>query len=69
MFGFFARFNQWNNSAGDNAVTNQRYRQWDVGMNFWPHPDVVLKLDYQDQSAPNGKDEFDGFNLGLGYQF
>ena len=68
-FGVFGRFNQWNNGAGKHATMNNRFRQWDIGLNFWPHPDVVMKFDYQNQSAPDGKDEFDGFNLGLGYQF
>jgi hypothetical protein len=68
-FGFFTRYNQWNNAAGNDATSNSRYRQWDVGMNFWPHPDVVLKIDYQNQDAPTGKDEFDGINVGMGYQF
>ena len=65
--GVFARYNAWDNQAGDSADSD--YQQVDVGVNYWPHPDVVVKADYQDQSAPNGKDEFDGFNLGVGYQF
>lgn len=66
-FGVFARYNRWDNAAADS--TNSIYRQTDVGFNFWPHPDVVIKADYQNQSVPNGSDEFDGFNLGIGYQF
>jgi len=38
-------------------------------VNYWPHPDVVFKLDFQNQKSPAGKDEFDGFNVGVGYQF
>ncbi len=66
-WGLFARYNRWDNQAGDSA--DSRYDQIDLGVNYWPHPDVVVKLDYQNQSAPAGKDEFDGFNLGVGYQF
>jgi len=66
-FGLFARFNEWDNSAG-NSVDSE-YQQFDVGVNWWPHKDVVVKVDYQDQSAPAGKTELDGINVGLGYQF
>ncbi len=67
QWGIFARRSSWDNRAGDAA--DSRYSQTDFGVNYWPHPDVVVKLDYQNQSSPNGLDEFDGFNLGLGYQF
>jgi len=67
--GVFARYNQWNNAAGSDAQSDNEYQQWNMGVNYWPIPNVVLKFDYQNQDAPNGKDEFDGFNLGIGYQF
>jgi hypothetical protein len=66
--GVFARFSQWNNAAGSDGGES-RYRQYDVGINYWPHPQIVLKFDYQDQDAPTGKDGFDGYNVGIGYQF
>lgn len=66
-WGVFARYNEWDNQAGDSA--DSEYSQVDVGVNFWPHPDVVIKADYQEQDAPDGSNEFDGFNLGIGYQF
>ncbi len=65
--GVFTRYNRWDNKAGDSA--DSEYTQWDVGVNYWLSPDVVLKADYQNQSAPAGKDEYDGVNLGVGYQF
>ena len=67
QWGVFARYNQWDNQAGDRA--DSEYTQWDVGVNYWLHPDVVFKLDYQDQDAPFGRKEMDGWNLGVGYQF
>lgn len=67
QWGVFARRSNWDNTAGD--VADSRYSQTDIGVNYWPHPDVVVKLDHQNQQAPSGQDEFDGFNLGLGYQF
>jgi len=67
QWGVFARYNHWDNQAGDRA--DSEYTQWDIGVNFWLHPDVVFKLDYQDQDAPPGKKELDGWNLGVGYQF
>ena len=65
--GVFTRISQWDNAAGDNA--DSEYGQIDIGLSYWPHPDVVIKLDYQDQSAPAGASEWDGLNLGVGYQF
>ncbi|MCR4299955.1 MAG: porin [Gallionella sp.] len=67
QWGVFARHSRWDNQAGD--ATDSQYRQMDVGVNYWPHPDVVVKLDFQNQQSPAGKDEYDGFNLGVGYQF
>ncbi len=65
-FGAFARYSLWDNAAGDNADSEKK--QIDVGLNYWPHPDVVLKADYQQQDNDNGANQ-DGFNLGVGYQF
>ncbi|MDY6979263.1 MAG: porin [Pseudomonadota bacterium] len=66
-FGVFARHNVWDNQAGSSADTE--YSQTDVGFNYWPHEDVVIKMDYQTQDAPAGENEYDGFNVGIGYQF
>jgi len=66
-WGVFARYSQWDNLAGSTADTG--YAQTDVGVNFWLHPQVVFKFDYQDQDAPDGMAEWDGWNLGVGYQF
>lgn len=61
--GVFTRYNSWNNAAGDNG--GGASRQVDYGLNYWPHEDVVIKLDYQDHND----DTKDGMNLGIGYQF
>ncbi|MBI5460962.1 MAG: porin [Gammaproteobacteria bacterium] len=66
QWGVFTRYNLWDNAAGDS--TGSEKKQWDVGMNFWPHPDVVVKADYQQQDNDSGANQ-DGFNLGVGYQF
>lgn len=66
-FGIFARYNQWDNEAGSGSDSEKR--QYDVGFNFWPHPDVVLKADYREQDHESSSGEEDGFNLGIGYQF
>jgi len=62
-WGVFVRQNQWDNGgAGDTKKS-----QTDVGVNYWPHENVVIKADYQAQNDIAGN--FDGFNLGIGYQF
>ncbi|MDT8387763.1 MAG: porin [Thiogranum sp.] len=66
-FGVFARYNQWDNQAGNSVETEKK--QYDIGFNYWPHPDVVFKADYQKQDNESGDGERDGFNLGVGYQF
>ena len=65
--GLFARFNQWDNKAGSNASDSEK-EQWDIGVNYWPHEDVVIKVDYQHQDNDDGKEQ-NGLNVGLGYQF
>ncbi|MBT8117249.1 MAG: OprO/OprP family phosphate-selective porin [Gammaproteobacteria bacterium] len=56
----------------EGARTHDRFDQWEVGVNYWPHEDVVLKADYRsrdhDLTADAGRD-FDAFDLGIGYQF
>ena len=64
--GMFARYAEIDNNAGTGDDTKQN--QWTLGFNFWPHPNVVFKFDYQSLAA--GSDETDHrFNLGVGYQF
>jgi hypothetical protein len=65
--GVFVRYSQWDNQAADSGDTE--YAQTDIGLNYWLHENVVLKFDYQIQDAPAGKDEVDGFNLGIGWSY
>ncbi len=63
-------YGRWEDVKG--ARTFDRFDQWEVGFNFWPHPDVVLKADWRvrdhDLDTEGGRD-FEGFDLGVGYQF
>ncbi|MDX1279640.1 porin [Shewanella colwelliana] len=63
-FGVFARYNEYDNNAGNNADTN--VEQTNVGINYWLHENVVFKADYE---KVGGAKDSDGFNLGVGYQF
>lgn len=65
--GVFARVSNWDNQV--NSASDTETTQTDIGFNYWPHDDVVLKLDYQTQDTPVGSNEYDGINLAVGYQF
>ena len=60
--GLFARYEAWDNNAGDSDNTDKN--QITAGVNWWPIEEVVLKADYQKQGGAAGND---GFNLGIGY--
>ncbi|GJM04963.1 MAG: hypothetical protein DHS20C09_09540 [marine bacterium B5-7] len=70
--GIFARYSEWD-ERGQGTVPNGTYVQfdsWNVGLNWWPHKNVVFKVDYQNESGDNRADAIrDGINLGMGYQF
>jgi len=70
--GVFMRYQQWEqrNGLSGAAYRFEDYDQFTVGLNYWPHPQVVLKIDgqWQDADGPVAV-ERNGFNLGLGYQF
>jgi hypothetical protein len=66
--GAFVRYSEWDRKAGGTS-SDSEYSQVDIGISFWPQDNVVLKLDYQTQDAPDGSKELEGFNFGLGYQF
>ena len=67
QIGLFTRYNQWDNQAGNNSKSERK--QYDFGVNFWPHPDVVIKADWQQQDNEGSVKNDNGFNLGIGYQF
>ncbi len=56
----------------DGARTRDRFEQWELGLNYWPSDNVVLKVDYRNrehaESIDGGRD-FKAFDLGLGYHF
>lgn len=62
-WGLFGRYNHWQTQSG--SVNTET--QTDMGVNYWPHPNVVFKADYQWYTKDNKKTN--GFNLGVGYQF
>ncbi|HFD79657.1 MAG TPA: porin [Gammaproteobacteria bacterium] len=66
--GVFARYNQWDNQAGSSRFDSGK-KQYTAGLNYWPHPGVVLKADVQQQDNDGNQKNDNGFNLGVGYQF
>ena len=66
-WGFYTRFEDL-----EGARTQDRFDQWEVGFNYYPHPDVVIKADWRDREhdlASEAGRDFKGFDLGIGYQF
>ena len=71
------RFNKWvgvytRYEEIEAARDQDNFKQWEVGLNWWPAPNVVIKFDYRDRShnLANSYDrDFTGFDLGLGYSF
>ena len=66
-WGFYAR-----HTDVDGARSQDKFTQFEVGANYWPVDDVVLKFDFRrrdhELASEAGRD-FDGFDLGVGYQF
>ena len=66
--GLYARYEEV-----EGARVQDQFSQWEMGANWWPHKDVVVKFDYRDRSHdPEAEDQgrdFDGFDLGIGYMF
>lgn len=65
--GLFARYGTYDLTAGSSLASNER-TQFDIGINYWLHDNVVIKADFQRQDNDTG-DDVDGFNLGVGYSF
>lgn len=66
-WGTFIRYSVWDNQAGDNI--DSEYGEWSVGINYWLAANAVFKFDVVSQEVPEGKDKYEGFNLGVGYSF
>ncbi len=66
-WGFYTRYEDVRG-----ARDRDRFDQWELGFNYWPTEEVVFKFDYRNRShdlnSESGRD-FDGFDLGVGYQF
>jgi hypothetical protein len=65
--GFYTRYEDI-----EGARAQDVFDQWEIGVNYWPHPDVVFKIDYRDRSLDLASESgrgFTGFDLGMGYQF
>ncbi|MYM63249.1 porin [Pseudomaricurvus sp. HS19] len=63
--GVFVRYSEWD--RGDKMLSDIDYKAYDYGINYWIHPQVVLKADYTDTVGKN--DEGDALNLGVGWSF
>jgi len=67
QWGIFARYEKV-----DGARDSDEFNEIVAGVNYYPHPRVVLKLDVrareQEIDSQEGRN-FDGFDLGIGYQF
>ena len=66
-FGVFISYGEWDNQAAGSVDT--QYGEWTLGGNYWLTDTTVFKLDFIRQESPQGKDEYSGFNLGVGYSF
>jgi hypothetical protein len=70
--GVFARYlsSEERNRLPAPDFRYEQYERVTVGLNWWPHPDVVFKFDVQWEDADGPVDQtLDGINLGLGYRF
>lgn len=69
----FVRYEKWDMHAevptGFSKNTAWKNHVWTVGANYNPHPQVVLKADYQEFDKPDGTSGDKRVNMGLGYMF
>lgn len=65
--GFYVRYEDL-----EGARSRDEFDQIEAGFNYWPVPNVVVKADWRSRShaqvGDQGRD-FDGFDLGIGYNF
>jgi len=66
-WGIYARYEDV-----EGARIQDVFTEWETGLSYFPVPDVTLKFDYRNREhdlfAADGRD-FDGFDIGIGYQF
>lgn len=67
-FGVFTRY-----ADVEGGRQRDEFDQWTLGFNYWLNEDAVLKADWQkrdhDHDVAGSWGDYDGFNLGVGYQF
>ncbi len=73
-FGVFARYTIIDERAGSSSggADDSEEARFLAGVNYWLHPNVVFKADFQlenDEDRSGGEDDLDGFNLGVGWSF
>ena len=72
-FAPFIRFEKWDTQAtlptGTLRGVGSKNHVMTAGANYWPHPRVVFKADYQKFDEDDGDKGDKRFNLGLGYMF
>ena len=72
-FAPFIRYEKWDTQAsmptGITRGVGSKNHVMTVGANYWPHPQVVIKADYQKFDEDDGNKGDKRFNLGLGYMF
>ena len=65
--GVFVNYYAFDSQAGDS--TGSEEDGFKVGFNYWIHPNVVLKADYDEVTIEGSTSDDDRLNLGLGWQF
>lgn len=65
--GVFYRYSDWDNNNGLNNDSGTHRNVF--GINYWPVPELVFKLDYINEKKESGGSSNNSLNLGLGYQF
>jgi Phosphate-selective porin O and P len=72
-FAPFIRYEKWDTQAalptGTVRGEGSNNHVITLGANYWPHPQVVIKADYQDFDKDDGDKGDKRLNLGLGYMF
>jgi len=65
--GAFVRYEMYDTTAGDS--TDSEVRIDTFGFNYYLHPQVVLKADWQSESYADSSSDDDVFNLGFGFSY